>query len=127
MSEKVTDMIYQMLEYGSYDSDQEERDISKPSNEADQEGIQDLMAKLNALARFKKIAQTRKKENDKIVKLKSLSPNKNLPCGLLFKGSGAINAALNTFEDVRKNDLAMESMPTSKMEPGEPGKKDGRL
>jgi len=127
MSEKVTDMVYQLLEYGSYDDYDDERDVHAKPKAAEQDGIDDLMAKLNALARFKKIAQTRKDQNDKIVKLKSLNPNKNLPCGLLFKGAGAIDEALNTFEEVKKNDLPMESMPTKEMKPGEPGKKDRRF
>merc|ERR1711920_296766 len=94
---------------------------------AKQDGIDDLMAKLNALARFRKIAQTRKEENDKIVKLKALSPNQNLPSGLLFKGSKAIDDALSNFKDVQMNDRAMEAMPTDDMTPGIPGKKNRRL
>jgi len=136
MSEKVTDMVYQMLEYGQGEDqvdvgiDEEAVRSSRLLEEqkvAEQNGIDDLMAKLNALARFKKLAQTRKEQNDKIVKLKALSPSKNLPCGLLFKGSNAIDEALSTFEDVQKSDLAMEAMPTVEMKAGEPGKKNRRL
>jgi len=135
MSEKVIDMVYQMMAYGN---DQEILDedvhteasmLAKNDDQkiAEKDGINDLMAKLNALARFRKLARTRKNQNDKIVKLKSLSPNQNLPSGLLFKGSNAIDAALNTFQDVQMNDLAMEAMPTEEMKPGVPGKINGQL
>jgi len=122
MSEKVTDMVYQMLEYGR----NEEEDMSGYEQELPeknkQDGIDELMTKLDALARFRKIATTLKTEKEKIVKLKALSPNRNLPSGLLFAGSSAIDQALENFDDVQKHDLPMEAMPTMDMKPGVPGK-----
>jgi len=125
MSEKVTDMVYQMLEYGSHEDDlNNEQDL--PNNgfaaEEKQNGVEDLMAKLNALARFRMVAQTLKAEKEKIVKLKALSPSRNLPSGLLWEGSKAIDDALQKFEDVRIHDLAMEAMPTIEGKPGMPGR-----
>lgn len=133
LTEKVGDMLYHLLGYGSYDDEDVKVDTieesSKPFN-ADEEGVHDLMAKLDALARFRKIAKTRKEHSDKIVKLKSLSLNRKMRLGLLFEGSSAIDDALDSFEsfeDVQKNDLAMEAMPTIEMKPGEPGKPDRRM
>jgi len=128
MSEKVTDMVYHMLEYGR---DEDQTDVPgsprMPNEKSATEGIDDLMVKLNALARFRWMAKTLKKEKNKIVKLKALSPNRNLPCGLLFQGSSAIDLALSKFEDVRQHDLPMEAMPTTEGKPGVPGKLHKRL
>lgn len=130
MSEKVIDMVYHMLEWGRDDKDDESSiPDSMPSlptptatGEEHTDGIDSLMAKLNALARFRMVAQTLKNEKEKIVKLKALSPSKNLPSGLLFEGSEAIDQALDKFESVRQHDLAMEAMPTLEGKPGVPGK-----
>jgi len=124
MSEKVTDMVYQMLEYGSHE-DELGTEQNLPNHgfaaKEKQTGLDDLMAKLNALARFRMVAQTLKTEKEKIVKLKALSPSRNLPSGLLFEGSKAIDQALQKFDDVRVHDLAMEAMPTLEGKPGVPG------
>jgi len=130
MSEKVTDMVWHMLDYGRHDKDDEsyipDSIPSLPTPKAviqeHTAGIHGLMAKLNALARFRMVAQTLKNEKEKIVKLKALSPSKNLPSGLLFEGSEAIDQALGKFESVRQHDLAMEAMPTIEGKPGVPGK-----
>jgi len=129
MSEKVTDMVYQMLDYGR----EEDAFTDMPgtprvgNDKPNTEGLDDLMVKLNALARFRQMAKTLKKEKEKIVKLKALSPSRNLPSGLLFKGSDAIDKALSKFEDVRQHDLPMEAMPTIEGTPGVPGKLHKRL
>jgi len=128
MSEKVIDMVYHMLDFGRNDKYEESSttipDLPTPkaTGEENDAGIDSLMAKLNALARFRMVAQTLKTEKEKIVKLKALSPSKNLPSGLLFQGSDAIDQALDKFESVREQDLAMEAMPTLEGKPGEPGK-----
>jgi len=131
MSEKVIEMVYHLLDYGRHDKVDEssipDSIPSPPTSKAKVEehtaaGIDSLMAKLNALARFRMVAQTLKNEKEKIVKLKALSPNKNLPSGLLFEGTEAIDQALDKFESVRQHDLAMEAMPTIEGKPGVPGK-----
>jgi len=129
MSEKVIDMVYHMLDYGRDEDGNADQDLGNNISAAkeNENGIDDLMAKLNALARFRMVAQTLKTEKEKIVKLKALSPNKNLPSGLLFEGPKAIDDALDKFEDVRKHDLPMEAMPTNEGKPGVPGEKHRRL
>jgi len=123
MSEKVTDMVYQLLEFGR---DEDYLSIPKSPKMAKSkiqiEGLDGIMVKLNALARFGQMAKTLREERSKIVKLKALSPNKHLPSGLLLQGSKAIDKALSKFEDVRQYDLPMEAMPTEEGKPGEPGK-----
>jgi len=122
MSEKVTDMVYQMLEYGRNKEADAEAVGQEQPDKMTQDGIGELMTKLEALARFRQLAMTLKTEKEKIRKLKALSPNRNLPSGLLSAGSSAIDKALENFEGVQKHDLPMEAMPTMDMKPGVPGK-----
>jgi len=126
MTEKVTDMVYQMLDYGRFEEEDIDSDVGD-KKATQQDGIDDLMAKLRALARFKQVAQTRIDKNDKILKLKSLYAGRNIPFGLLSAGPGAIDKALENFEQVQKNDLSNEAMPTITMEAAVPGKPDVKL
>lgn len=127
ISEKVTDILYQMLEYGKEEDELYEESLPKSDFYPTQkQGIDELMVKLNALARFKRVAHTVKTEKDKILKLKALYP-KDLPSGLLFDGSEAIDKELQKFDHVRIHDLPMEAMPTFEGKPGTPGKSNKRL
>merc|ERR1712173_299538 len=123
MSEKVTDMVYQMLDYGKPSDDEEigDTDPTSPKKANPAPGYSELMMKLKAVARFKEVASTLKDEREKIVKLKQLSANKTLPSGLLSKGTQAIEKALDKFDDVKTHDLANEAMPTPEGKPATPG------
>jgi len=123
MSEKVTDMLWQVLEYGKEDDY-----LSTPASpkmaktNIEKKSLDNIMVKLDALARLRSMAKTLKEEKQKIVKLKALLPNKNLPPGLLLEGSQAIDDELSKFETVRQFDLRMEAMPSEDGKPGVPGK-----
>jgi len=130
ISEKVTDMVYHMLEFGNEESDEDNSvpatlgapvQVDRQQQLVESEAVDNLMVKLEALAKFRSVVQTIQTKREKIIKLKSLSPNKKLEIGLLSKGPEAIDQALEKFENIRAHDLAMEAMPTDDGEPGVPG------
>mmetsp|Transcript_10078 Transcript_10078/g.12534 ORF Transcript_10078/g.12534 Transcript_10078/m.12534 type:complete len:110 (-) Transcript_10078:31-360(-) len=55
-----------------------------------------------------------KDNQNKIVKLKQLSPNKKLPSGLLQGGNSAIERALSSFKEAKRADKVNESRPDAK-------------
>jgi len=132
MSEKVTDMVYQMLDYGR---DEESGDESLPSSPKPPtpapagaaQGTDDLILKLKIIAKFKEMSSVLKDEREKLLKLKQLSPNQKLPSGLLSLGSKAIDKELDTYAQIKKHDLPMEAMPTEEGQPGTPGMPHRRL
>jgi len=130
ISEKVTDMVYHMLEFGSEERHGDNSlpttpgapvDVDRQPTPVQSEAVDSLMIKLEALAKFRSVVQTIQIKREKIIKLKSLSPSKKLESGLLSKGPEAIDQALEKFENIRAHDLAMEAMPTKDGEPAVPG------
>jgi len=130
ISEKVIDMVYHVLEFGNEEREEEYAvpptpkapiELDSKEEPVESTAVDSLMVKLEALAKFRSVVQTIQTKREKIIKLKSLSPNKKLESGLLSKGPAAIDEALDKFDNVRDHDLAMEAMPTEEGKPGVPG------
>jgi serine/threonine-protein phosphatase 2B catalytic subunit len=58
-----------------------------------------------------KLFKTLRKENEDILKLKGLCPDKKLPKGVLLEGSTAIKDAIDQFASAKKMDISNEKRP----------------
>jgi len=122
MSEKVTEMLYQMLDFGAGDPDSSDSadDEKQESNDAIKRGSM-LKEKVLAASKLIKMYGTIADNKDKIVKLKQLSPSEKLPPGLLRQGTEKINELVaSDFSVIKSADLENEAMPTKDMKPAKP-------
>jgi len=139
VAEKVTDMLWQVLRHGSEAvrkqeaantvDEQEKPDhpsVSIPKNSIMSQKGSILREKVIAVTKMMNMYKTLRQEQDNIVKLKQLSPNKKLPAGILAQGPAAIKQAISTFQSAKKTDWLNEAMPGDNGKPPTPKPKSPR-
>jgi len=130
VAEKVTDMLWQILRHGAEQvrtQDTQTASVSVANEDS-------VMSKKGSILRDKVIAVTKmmnmyktlRQEQESIIKLKQLSPNKKLPHGILAKGSDAIRQAISSFNTARKTDILNEAIPGKDGQPATPVAKSPR-
>lgn len=122
VAEKVTDMLKNIVAYdagedamisGSSATEAEDRGVSVPNEDAllnKRGGV--LKQKVVAVTKMMRIYKTLRQERENLMKLKQLTPNKQIPFGLIRKGPGAINSAIKTFDSAKDADSPNEAMPS---------------
>jgi len=114
VAEKVTDMLCQILRHGPQPEANTTGETNKAvavSNTGSKEKQNILREKVLAVTKMMNMYKTLRQEQESIVKLKQLSPNKKLPHGILKGGSDAIRQAVSTYDNAKDADKPHEAMP----------------
>lgn len=69
------------------------------------------------MSRMLMFQKTIRENNEEIIQLKGLSPDKKIPRGLLTKGKSAIGNAIESFDNARNADIINEKRP-EQFQPG---------
>lgn len=133
VAEKVTDMLWQVLRHGSeaakksVDTNKEAPpSVSVPKNSVMSKKGSILREKVIAVTKMMNMYKTLRQEQESIVKLKQLSPNKKLPAGILAQGPDAIKIAISSFQSTKQVDWINEARPGDNGEPASPKPKSPR-
>ncbi|EPR61119.1 protein phosphatase 2B catalytic subunit, calcineurin family phosphatse superfamily protein [Toxoplasma gondii TgCatPRC2] len=138
VSEKVTEMLYGILN-PSIDDDEDDEDVDDvelppavlsimkahlPSDEASgqrhppagdnrlsKERADALRKKVQSVGRLMRVFKTLRQENELIVRLKGCTPGHRIPVGLLLQGREGIANELDKFENAKQIDLMNERRP----------------
>jgi len=113
VAEKVTDMLWQIIQHGSeMDGITESQSVTvSRENPGLNNKANILREKVLAVTKMMQMYKTLRQEQESIVKLKQLSPNKKLPHGILAQGSDAIRQAVSTFNNAKATDKNNEAIP----------------
>jgi serine/threonine-protein phosphatase 2B catalytic subunit len=123
VSEKVTEMLYSLVQSGEDEFEEDEDDdnvevpkIRKLSDDVmASPGVQQrseiFRNKVKFVSKLIRMNKTLREQNETIVKLKRVSPDNKIPVGLLSQGEDAIKNALEDFKTAREADLINEKRP----------------
>jgi len=134
VSEKITEMLYNLIKPGADAEDEEEDEeetdlppeiinkISIPTNNVKaseakttlQNRSQVLRNKLKFISKMAKMNKTLREQNETIVKIKNIAPDNKIPTGLLSQGENALKNVLDTFNTAKKADVMNEKRPEFK-------------
>jgi len=134
VSEKITEMLYNLIKPGADAEDEEEDEeetdlppeiinkISIPTNNVRaseakttlQNRSQVLRNKLKFISKMAKMNKTLREQNETIVKIKNIAPDNKIPTGLLSQGENALKNVLDTFNTAKKADVMNEKRPEFK-------------
>merc|ERR1712241_77705 len=111
VAEKVTDMLYSIV---SYENEAEVEPAGpdamvKMQNPANRSNV--LKGKVVAVTKLMRMYKVLKENQDNIIKLKQLSPNGHLPCGVLAGGAKSIEQAISSFSNAKAADKVNEALP----------------
>lgn len=113
VAEKVTDMLFSILEFEEDEGDESSQVTVEPAKiPPAQAGA--LKKKVRAVTKVLKMYRVLRENREQIVRLKQLMPNGNkLPVGILAGGSEMINQQISSFEKAKQYDLQSggEKMP----------------
>merc|ERR1712083_14660 len=70
-----------------------------------------LKGKVVAVTKLMRMYKVLKENQDNIIKLKQLSPNGHLPCGVLAGGAKSIEQAISSFSNAKAADKVNEALP----------------
>jgi len=117
VAEKVTDMLYSILSYENQDNlDGVDLDESKVMTQPNSKVLKKggvLKTKVQAVTKLMRMYKVLKTNQDNIVKLKQLSPNGQLPHGVLSGGSKEIEKVLASFKSAKRADKVHEALPNA--------------
>ncbi|ETO26625.1 calcineurin A [Reticulomyxa filosa] len=85
-----------------------------------------LKDKVVAVTKLMRMVRLLKENQNNIVKLKQLSPNRQLPSGILQGGQAAIEKALSSFNDAKRADKPNDAMPSQEKDAKSP-RKSGQI
>ena len=112
VGEKVTDMLMTILSICTDEelegSDDEELTQSEVELRARKEVIKN---KIKAVGKMARMFTVLREESESILQLKGLTPNHNLPMGILSSGKTGIEQAITTFEEAKLLDKENEKRP----------------
>jgi len=113
VAEKVTDMLITILETEESDDEEEPVKIKEKDGTIDDAKVGVLKQKVLAVTKVMKMYRVLRENHERIVKLKQLLPDNQLPVGLLEGGDASIKEALSSFANARKVDMTSggEAMP----------------
>ncbi|ETO35383.1 hypothetical protein RFI_01679, partial [Reticulomyxa filosa] len=127
VAEKVTDMLYSILSYGTDDEIDTDAAVKAqgPSEVLRKKGGV-LKDKVVAVTKLMRMYRVLKENQNNIIQLKQLSPNRQLPAGILQGGQAAIEKALSSFNEAKRADKANDAMPLQEKDTKSP-KKQGQV
>jgi len=112
VAEKVTDMLYSILSYEA-PATLAVAENAKVYITKKEPGSQKSMLKQKVVAVTKvmRMYKVLKENQEKIIKLKQLSPNGQIPHGILSGGTQAIEKAISSFNNAKAADAVNEAVP----------------
>eukprot|EP00033_Pygsuia_biforma_P000849 GCRY01000987.1.p1 GENE.GCRY01000987.1~~GCRY01000987.1.p1 ORF type:complete len:494 (+),score=119.86 GCRY01000987.1:164-1645(+) len=120
VAEKTIDILLSILSLCEDTEAKPEKETPKPEDEkrAAEARRKAVKQKIMTVARMRTMFKTLREEQDNIVLLKGLNPDKKIPRGALLEGPRGIKQAITSFEQAKIADRDNEAWPTK-------GKKDG--
>eukprot|EP01084_Bolivina_argentea_P035555 65933_1 len=112
VAEKVTDMLYSILSYENQTNLESHSGQVVTQAKSKRTGV--LKGKVVAVTKLMRMYKVLKENQNNIVKLKQLSPNGQLPHGVLAGGSKEIEKVIASFNSAKAADAVHEAMPHSK-------------
>jgi len=119
VAEKVTDMLYSILSYeNTANLDGQDLADQKVMTQQNQSAVMRkkggvLKGKVVAVTKLMRMYKVLKENQNNIVKLKQLSPNGQLPHGVLAGGSKEIEKVLASFKSAKRADKVHEALPNA--------------
>merc|ERR1712129_275718 len=113
VAEKVTDMLYSILSYENQANIDDSKDkvmISANSKGAKTKGGV-LKGKVVAVTKLMRMYKVLKENQNNIIRLKQLSPNGQIPHGVLSGGAKEIEKVIASFNSAKQADKVHEAMP----------------
>jgi len=129
VAEKVTDMLYSILSYENTANLDEHGNLdeAKVMTQSNSKVLKNkggvLKGKVVAVTKLMRMYKVLKENQNNIVKLKQLSPNGQLPHGVLAGGSKEIEKVLASFRSAKRADKIHERLPHA--DPNWKGKENG--
>jgi len=110
VSEKVAEMLLVLLNLcNDEEIDKRELEASTPTEE--EKRRQMLRAKVKSVSKMMRMFTLLRQERETIMMIKSFSPSRKIPQGLLTEGKDALKKALGDFAKARKMDMVNEKRP----------------
>merc|ERR1719411_1365014 len=114
VAEKVTDMLYSILSYENPDqgATSDGGDGGKVVIPQKSRGV--LKGKVVAVTKLMRMYKVLKENQNNIIRLKQLSPNGQIPHGVLSGGAKEIEKVIASFNSAKKADAVNEANPNAK-------------
>ena len=133
VGEKITDMLFAILNTCSREELEDDTSGQGPSSPAaTSEGEMSefkrnaIKSKVLSIGRISRIFQVLREETERVTELKTVLGGR-LPAGTLMLGTEGIKEAINNFEDARRVDLQNERLPPPQEEVISKTEKDRHL
>jgi len=113
VAEKVAEMLLTFLNMVD-DAKEEAKDsaiAAQRAQETDQERRERLRAKVRSVSKMMRMYAVLRAERETIMNLKSITPGRKIPQGLLTRGPEALRTALGNFEETKLLDQVNERRP----------------
>jgi serine/threonine-protein phosphatase 2B catalytic subunit len=115
VAEKVTDMLYSILSYENQTNLESHSNkvmtTAKSKSSTARSGV--LKGKVVAVTKLMRMYRVLKENQNNIIRLKQLSPNGQVPHGVLSGGSKEIEKVIRSFNSAKAADAVHEAMPHS--------------
>eukprot|EP01112_Ceratiomyxa_fruticulosa_P020213 TRINITY_DN682_c0_g1_i1.p1 TRINITY_DN682_c0_g1~~TRINITY_DN682_c0_g1_i1.p1 ORF type:complete len:488 (+),score=95.86 TRINITY_DN682_c0_g1_i1:387-1850(+) len=108
VAEKVAEMLLVFLNLCD-DEKEEAQEKGEQLDDAKRKEV--LRAKVRSVSKMMRMYSLLRKERETIMQIKSFTPGKKIPQGLLSKGPEALRSALGNFSEAKKVDLVNEKRP----------------
>jgi len=110
VAEKVAEMLLSFLHL--VDDDHEDAiEAGKETEHTEEERNRVMRAKVRSVSKMMRIYTVLREERETIMNLKSITPGKKIPLGLLTKGPEALRTALGDFTQTKALDMVNERRP----------------
>ncbi|EFA85776.1 calcineurin A [Heterostelium album PN500] len=109
VSEKVAEMLLVLLNL--CDDEEAEKQETKVVDHEEEKRKQMLRAKVRSVSKIMRMFTILRQERETIMMIKSFTPSRTIPQGLLTEGPDALKKALGDFAKARKMDLVNEKRP----------------
>merc|ERR1719162_513507 len=111
VAEKVTDMLYSILSYENPDAADDESGSAGGKVVIPQKSRGVLKGKVVAVTKLMRMYKVLKENQNNIIRLKQLSPNGQIPHGVLSGGAKEIEKVIANFNSAKEADKVHEAMP----------------
>jgi len=108
VAEKVAEMLLVFLNLCD-DEKEEAQEKGEQLDDAKRKEV--LRAKVRSVSKMMRMYSLLRKERETIMQIKSFTPGKKIPQGLLSKGPEALRSALGNFSEAKKVDIVNEKRP----------------
>ncbi|KAK5577872.1 hypothetical protein RB653_002820 [Dictyostelium firmibasis] len=111
VSEKVAEMLLVLLNLCNDEEAEKNENAQVKDTSEEEKRRQMLRAKVKSVSKMMRMFSLLRQERETIMMIKSFSPSRKIPQGLLTEGKDALKKALGDFAQARKMDLINEKRP----------------